>query len=338
MPAIAAGARRDGARFYWHLGDLRAIYRVDADYAQENRFRHFSPRPSLNDYLHTAWDDFLQHQVTPFGEMPFFLGIGNHELAPPKTRDQYRVTFATLLDNAQLHGQRAQDATGHAIPTTEPDQSYNHWVINGVDFINLDNAENDAFDAKQLDWFDAVLAADLADASIRSVVVGMHDPLPHSLADDHSMCATTDGVRSGEHVYRRVAEAQAKKPVYLLASHQHYFLANVYDTAYWRRPGPHAGVVPGWIIGTAGAERYALPSGTSEGPDARQHVYGYLLGTVHADGRITFAFREVTESQLQAARGADYEPDVVQQCIANNPAPADMHPHKPKPTACDATP
>jgi hypothetical protein len=26
MPAIAAGVRKDGAQFYWHLGDYRAIY------------------------------------------------------------------------------------------------------------------------------------------------------------------------------------------------------------------------------------------------------------------------------------------------------------------------
>src|SRR5882672_2273759 len=35
MPAIAAGAEKNGAVFYWHLGDLRAIYTTDEDYQHE---------------------------------------------------------------------------------------------------------------------------------------------------------------------------------------------------------------------------------------------------------------------------------------------------------------
>jgi len=31
MPAIAAGVTHDGASFYWHLGDFRAIYTFDED-------------------------------------------------------------------------------------------------------------------------------------------------------------------------------------------------------------------------------------------------------------------------------------------------------------------
>ena len=34
MPAIAAGVLKDGAAFYWHLGDYRAIYMFDEDYAR----------------------------------------------------------------------------------------------------------------------------------------------------------------------------------------------------------------------------------------------------------------------------------------------------------------
>ena len=32
MPAIAAGVRADGAEFYWHLGDFRAMSNFDEDY------------------------------------------------------------------------------------------------------------------------------------------------------------------------------------------------------------------------------------------------------------------------------------------------------------------
>jgi len=38
MPAIAAGAAANGAQFYWHLGDFRAIYDFDEDFlAQPER-------------------------------------------------------------------------------------------------------------------------------------------------------------------------------------------------------------------------------------------------------------------------------------------------------------
>lgn len=330
MPAIAAGARRDGASFYWHLGDLRAIYKVDEDYAAEQRFKHYSPHPSISDYLHTAWSDFSQHQVAPFGDMPFFIGIGNHEIIPPKSRNQFRIQFRSLLDRPELRAQRLGDQkTLPTVPATAADQTYNHWVMRGVDFINLDIAVNDAFDTAQLTWFDALLDADLANPAIHSIVVGMHAPLPHSYSDDHSMCASEAGIRSGEHVYTRLAQAQHRKPVYVLASHEHYYLANVYDTAYWRDTDHHASVVPGWVIGTAGASRYPLPAGITPGPDAREHVYGYLLGRVSKDGHIAFTFRELDEAQLQNTRGDDYTEETVKYCVANNPAPVLVtKPHK----------
>src|SRR2546430_12720908 len=41
MPSIAAAAANNHAAFYWHLGDLRAIYGVDEDYqySPEHRWR-----------------------------------------------------------------------------------------------------------------------------------------------------------------------------------------------------------------------------------------------------------------------------------------------------------
>jgi hypothetical protein len=333
MPAIAAAARADGASFYWHLGDLRAIYKIDEDFAAERRFENFSYPPSISDYLHTAWDDFEQHQVKPFGDMPFFIGIGNHEVIPPKSRAQFRIAFAALLDRPELHAQRSLDAHAHpAIPATPADATYYHWTMGGVDFINLDNTENDSLDAAQLTWLDAVLDTDLTEPAIRNIVVGMHEPLPHSLSDDHSMCASTEGIRSGEQVHRRLAAVQKRKPVYVIASHEHYYLANVYDTPYWRDPAHGAAVLPGWVIGTAGAVRYPLPEGVHSSPNAREHVYGYLLGHVAKDGRILFTFREIDEAAAQSARGPDYSQDTVHFCMAKNP---ETLPPPPKEVSCE---
>src|SRR5215470_16940694 len=78
MPSIANGVRASGARFYWHLGDVRFIRDFDADY------RQLHPRATIAEYLADAWNDAQQNQIEPFGDVPFFLGIGNHEVIPPK--------------------------------------------------------------------------------------------------------------------------------------------------------------------------------------------------------------------------------------------------------------
>src|SRR5450432_525349 len=325
MPAIADGARRDNAVFFWHLGDLRAIYRVDEDFASEKRFRQFLQPPGITDYVREAWTDFTLHQVVPFGQMPFYLGIGNHETIPPKTVGQYRMQFRSLLDRPELRAQRARDLSITAIPRSAADQTYFHWVQGGVDFITLDNASADAFDDVQLVWFDAVLAADRANAEIKSIVVGMHEALPYSKSDSHSMCSTMGGIQSGLHVYSKLVETQRSKSVYVLASQSHYYLADIFNTAHWHDASIPGGVLPGWVVGTAGAERYPLPPGTASGPNAREHTYGYLIGSVAADGHITFAFRELTEADLQRSRSDDIAEDTVTSCVVNNPTIEAMH-------------
>ena len=65
-------------------------------------------------------------------------------------------------------------------------------------------------------------------------------------------------LRTGELVYTWFYDAQAAgKHVYLFASHSHYYSPNIYDTPYWK--GVPNEVVPGLIIGSAGARRYQLP-------------------------------------------------------------------------------
>src|SRR5690349_21649561 len=96
MPAIAQGVKSDGAAFYWHLGDLRAIYGPDEDYKAEPE--HRGQAPDKNAYLSSAWPDFIQNQLSAFAPVPFFVGIGNHETTPPKTRAEFVTQFAQWLD------------------------------------------------------------------------------------------------------------------------------------------------------------------------------------------------------------------------------------------------
>ncbi|HEY7618047.1 MAG TPA: hypothetical protein VH744_14665, partial [Terriglobales bacterium] len=100
MPAIARRAEQDGAKFYWHLGDLRAIYDFDEDMQAE--WRANKQKLNILKYLEQAWDDFEIRQVRPFGEIPFLIGIGNHETIPRKDRCQFAERFASWLKDPIL--------------------------------------------------------------------------------------------------------------------------------------------------------------------------------------------------------------------------------------------
>ncbi len=304
MPAIAAGVRADGAAFYWHLGDYRAIYDFDQDY------RRTHPKATIADYLTDAWPDFIQHQIVPFGELPVFLGIGNHELVPPMNQQLYIAQFADWLDQPVLQRQRLADNPGDHLLKT-----YYHWIERGVDFISMDNASDDMFDPAQMAWLKSVLANDAADSAIRTVVVGMHEALPDSFSAGHSMNESAQEQASGRKAYSELSDfrTKTKKNVYVLASHSHFVMSHVYDTACHRD-----NVLPGWIVGSAGAVRYHLPAERPASGLARTDVYGYLLGTVATDGSITFQFKEIRQSDVPAGVVEEFSPDQVNWCFQQN--------------------
>jgi hypothetical protein len=302
MPGIAAGAKADHALFYWHLGDYRAIYNFDQDMTKLGKAPIY-----ITDYDNQAWPDFIKNQVAPFTPLPVYLGIGNHELVPPKTRADYLAQFADWLLQPPIQKQRI-DPDDHMLRT------YYRWKQGGVDFVSLDNASYD-FDSGQMSWITKLLAKDAADPEVKSIVLGMHAALPHSLGCDHSMNETASGEWSGGVVYKQLLDWRAKthKNVYVIASHSHFLMRDVYDSPYWRA---HGGVLPGIIIGTAGAVRYRLPDTAAGFPSerAKSDVYGYLLGTVADDGAITFEFKQLDRAALAAG-------DVGDWCWAENKDP-----------------
>jgi hypothetical protein len=89
----------------------------------------------------------------------------------------------------------------------------------------------------------------------------------------------------------------------------------IFNTDYWRQNG---GVLPGWIVGTAGAVRYALPPGTADAHGALTNVYGSLLATVHPNGKIDFEFEKLQESDIPASVTSRYGQDFVHWCFAQN--------------------
>ena len=335
MPAIAKAAISNAAYFYWHLGDFRAIYRIDQDYAQEHKPASRSPAISIADYLINAWPDFISNQLQPFGQLPVYLSLGNHELIPPKTRDQLVVQFADWLNSPTIREQRLQDD-----PNDHTVRTYYHWISDGIDFVTLDNSSDEQFDDGQMQWIRGVLNRDAAGASVRAVVVGMHEALPDSISSDHSMNQFPRGTESGRQVYQWLVDFRnsTKKPIYVLASHSHFYMDGVFNSAAIRQRGD---VLPGWIIGTAGAERYPLPPESGSAKAALTHVYGYLLATVGADREnpIRFEFREVTRGAVPMDLVQRFGAELVDRCYQENAqncrAAADQPASSKPPLGCD---
>ncbi len=150
----------------------------------------------------------------------------------------------------------------------------------------------------------------------------MHKALPYSISCDHSMNETGEGERSGLLVYHQLLDFQkvSNKHVYVLASHAHVFIDGTFNTNYWIKNG---GVLPGWIIGTAGAQHYRLPKNSAtDAKDSADGKYGYLLATVHADSTIDFVFKEIKEGDIPGdVRNAYSEDWILKVCYVDNAKP-----------------
>jgi len=309
MPAIAAAVSRTDAKFYWHLGDFRAIYDFDEDMAPPASLHLGYPHLNIISYLTTAWPNFIDHQLKPFGNLEIFLGIGNHETIFPQTREMYVHQFESYLNSPRLREQRQLDHDNGGVRT------YYHWVMNGsIDFISLDNASGNTFDKTQMAWVRERLAADKKSRAITTVVLGAHEALPGSKGMSHSMCDAPAGIETGREVYNLLWDLhRSGKKVYILNSHSHFVMDDVYNTPFWK---DH--VLPGWIVGTAGAVRYRLPAGAQGATIARTDVYGYLLATVMSDGSMQFEFKEISRDDLLRVNAGKVPEALVNWCYAEN--------------------
>lgn len=311
MPGIAETAKKNHVAFYWHLGDLRLTTNFDEDIAHQPD--HIGKPLSITEYERIEWPDYIESQIKIFGSIPYFLGIGNHETVPPyKTREEFLLQFADWLDSPVLRYQRLKDD-----PNDYMMKSYFHWIDRGVAFYYLDSATADQFDAAQLRWFERTLAKDLADPGIKTIVAGMHKALPESISAGHSMNESPTGIESGHRVYADLLKArdESHRRVYVLASHSHYYMDGIFNTDYWKQ---HGGVLDGWIVGTGGARRVPLPSGSADAHGALVNVYGSLLGTVQRDGEINFQFVRVDEKDVPEPVVTRYGKDFVHWCFVEN--------------------
>jgi hypothetical protein len=311
MPAIAETARKNQAAFYWHLGDLRADYNIDEDILHQPE--HLSTPVSTDEYLAGAWQDFIRSQIAPFGSIPFYVGIGNHEIMPPvKTREGFLLQFADWVDSPTLRAQRLKD-----FPDDRLLRTYYHWLDRGVAFYNMDSATGEQFDTAQIAWFEQVLEKDLANSEVKTIVVGMHKALSESISKGHSMDESPAGTTSSRRVYLDLLRAQndRNKHVYVLASHSHYYMDGIFNTDYWKKNG---GVLPGWIIGTAGAQLYAPPPNSADANGSLFNKYGSAVATVQPSGEIGFEFEKIEESDIPAGVTSRYGKDFVHWCFTQN--------------------
>jgi hypothetical protein len=167
----------------------------------------------------------------------------------------------------------------------------------------------------------------------------MHEALPDSLGNSHSMGddkAGAEGRATGKEAYEALEKFREQsrnsdgthKSVYVLASHSHYYMENIFDTDeltdnHKKQP------LLGWIVGTAGAVRYPLPKDRPK--TAKTDVYGYLLATVAPSGTIQFDFKEIHESDVPLLVRERYPDALVPWCFARNS-------QNKEPKAADITP
>jgi hypothetical protein len=307
IPAIAAKVKAGKDAFYWHLGDFRWMSQPDQDL---EAMQPAGAKLTRSEYLPIAWDDFLTHQMASFGSTPVFLGRGNHETVD-RSRDDYIAKFRGFLTRPEIVAQRKADGDEDT-----PIETWYHWTENGVDFITLDNASHDEFSEAQLKWLRSVLDRDLKPKSgIHTIVAGMHEALPHSTSSNHAMDDWDKGLQTGELVYTWLFDAEtAGKHVYYLASHSHYYSPNIFNTPYWKQHSSR--VLPGWIIGSAGAHRYKLPKDAD--PASLTDIYGFLRGAVHADGTIDFLLQQISEDEIKQAKWPNAPLDAIHECFVDN--------------------
>jgi hypothetical protein len=127
---------------------------------------------------------------------------------------------------------------------------------------------------------------------------------------------SAQGAASGRSTYDALVafEHSSGKRVYVVASHSHFFISNVYATACRAKES----VLPGWIVGTAGAVRYRLPKDQMGADQAVADTYGYLLGTVASDGSIRLEFKAISEADIPQATLDEFTPTFVHRCFAEN--------------------
>ena len=278
MPAIAAGVLKSGAQFYWHLGDFRAIYAFDEDMVPPLKLNLPHKPMFISTYLSAAWPDFIAHQLDPFGDLPIFLGMGNHETVFPATRDAWLIQFADWLENPMLRAQRLKDN-----PQDHKLRSYFHWVKSNLDFISLDNSSPDQFDSAQLDWLLALLQRDEANPKSRP---SSWECTPRSPAASAIFTTWVIGRKAIKPAANSISGCGRFRNPRTSAS----MLSPAIRTCIWKTSTTlPIGKTKCFPVGSSEPPepcRHRIPPEAGPSQKAQTDVYGYLIATVSADSSV----------------------------------------------------
>lgn len=148
----------------------------------------------------------------------------------------------------------------------------------------------------------------------------MHESLPDSYSMDHSMNQGSDHGDSGRTIYKRLLEFRKNtgKPVHVFSSHSHYFLTNIYNTGAWQTNG---GVLPGWLVGTAGAQHYSVPPEVKSFATWAENEYGYTVVHVTPGGgsrSVEVEFVPISRKDLAPEAESQFGPDTINFCFSEN--------------------
>jgi len=204
MPTIAAHSAQFAPSFYWHLG------RSAGDLAKLMKTWRSQRRTTARCWPATLIRDApgpislrTRLLLSAACVLRWHWQSRSH---PAQNGGGFQAQFYDWLDQPAIQRQRLKDQ--------EPGQPepYYHWIQGGVDFIYLDNAAN-FFSEEQISWLAHRLDSAKSNSEVKSVVVGMHESLPDSIGNAHSMGDNQTELRarpSGERPTRRCWRSATK--------------------------------------------------------------------------------------------------------------------------------
>ncbi len=193
----------------------------------------------------------------------------------------------------------------------------------------------------ELDLADSPLAErQESNPEVKSVVVGMHEALPDSIANYHSMGDNLPTAGPSERRKRSIklcwlSATKATSPS-TCSPATRIFIWRIFSTrAKLKENG--AKPLPGWIVGTAGAVRYPLPDGRTAARRRRMSMdtcwprFQPMARSIYVRG--------IARIRRSAVRAAALSGDRVPWCFAHNsmnrePTAADITPRCMTPTKC----
>ena len=129
------------------------------------------------------------------------------------------------------------------------------------------------------------------------------------------MSESPRGDKSGREAYEALWHAHdaAHKHVYVLASHSHYYMDNIFETADWKDKVLPAGSSAQPALNAISYRPKLRPRNTP-----RPMFMATSIATVAPDGAASFQFQRLSLDDLHAINGSRIPEPLVRWCYENN--------------------